>query len=130
MSDDGQVGYGKPPKATRFQKGQSGNPAGRAKGNVNFTTLLEKHGSTKVTFKENGKPKTICKREAIVMQIINKAAGGDYRATQQFIALEMIRENKSGALISSNLPLSKEDRAVIQQITERMQTIQTQGEIK
>ena len=25
------VGYGKPPKATQFKKGQSGNPKGRAK---------------------------------------------------------------------------------------------------
>lgn len=29
MSDDYEVGYGKPPKAHRFPKGQSGNPRGR-----------------------------------------------------------------------------------------------------
>ncbi len=29
--DDGKVGYGKPPKHTRFQAGQSGNPKGRPK---------------------------------------------------------------------------------------------------
>jgi Family of unknown function (DUF5681) len=28
-----EVGYGKPPKATRFQKGKSGNPSGRPKKN-------------------------------------------------------------------------------------------------
>lgn len=27
--DDGAVGYGRPPRATRFKKGQSGNPTGR-----------------------------------------------------------------------------------------------------
>jgi hypothetical protein len=27
-SDDGAVGYGKPPTRTRFRKGVSGNPAG------------------------------------------------------------------------------------------------------
>ncbi|MBA4228652.1 MAG: hypothetical protein C0456_18765 [Hyphomonas sp.] len=27
--DDGAVGYGRPPRAARFKRGQSGNPAGR-----------------------------------------------------------------------------------------------------
>jgi hypothetical protein len=43
MSDkkrDYQVGYGKPPKDTRFKKGQSGNPRGRAPGAKNLKTLL------------------------------------------------------------------------------------------
>ncbi|MEM1050942.1 MAG: DUF5681 domain-containing protein [Pseudomonadota bacterium] len=31
MSDDYEVGYGKPPKSTRFKKGESGNPYGRPK---------------------------------------------------------------------------------------------------
>jgi hypothetical protein len=29
--NDVEVGYGKPPKGTRFKKGQSGNPSGRPK---------------------------------------------------------------------------------------------------
>lgn len=32
MSDDYETGYKKPPKSTRFQSGQSGNPKGRPKG--------------------------------------------------------------------------------------------------
>lgn len=31
MSDDHKVGYAKPPKSTRWQKGESGNPKGRPK---------------------------------------------------------------------------------------------------
>ena len=31
-SEEGDVGYRKPPRATRFTKGQSGNPAGRRRG--------------------------------------------------------------------------------------------------
>ena len=30
-----EVGYGKPPKDTRFKPGQSGNPSGRPKGATN-----------------------------------------------------------------------------------------------
>ena len=36
MSDDYEVGYGKPPKDKQFKKGQSGNPKGRTKGTKNF----------------------------------------------------------------------------------------------
>ena len=37
-SDDGQVGYRKPPVHTRFKPGQSGNPKGRPKGPRNLAT--------------------------------------------------------------------------------------------
>ena len=35
-----QVGYAKPPRKTRFEKGKSGNPAGRVKGSKNVSKLL------------------------------------------------------------------------------------------
>ena len=36
-----EIGYGKPPRHRRFQKGQSGNFRGRPKGAKNFTTVAE-----------------------------------------------------------------------------------------
>jgi hypothetical protein len=45
MSDrdesDYEVGYGKPPRATRWKKGQSGNPNGRPKAPKDFATAVE-----------------------------------------------------------------------------------------
>jgi hypothetical protein len=38
--DDETVGYGRPPKHTRFQTGQSGNRRGRPKGAPNLATAL------------------------------------------------------------------------------------------
>ena len=35
---DGSVGYCRPPKATRFEAGRSGNPKGRLKGSLNSIT--------------------------------------------------------------------------------------------
>lgn len=35
-----EIGHGKPPKATQFKKGQSGNPGGKKKGTRNTKTLI------------------------------------------------------------------------------------------
>jgi hypothetical protein len=41
-SGDYEVGYGKPPKHTRFKPGQSGNPKGRPKASKDFRSLLHR----------------------------------------------------------------------------------------
>ena len=41
MGRDHDAGYGKPPRHSRFKKGQSGNPKGRPRGSRNFSTDLK-----------------------------------------------------------------------------------------
>ncbi len=76
------VGYKKPPKHTRFQAGQSGNPKGRPKGCSNFATTLGKILGERVQIVENGRRKTITKLEATMKQLVNKSASGDLKAIQ------------------------------------------------
>jgi Family of unknown function (DUF5681) len=76
------VGYDRPPVASRFQKGVSGNPKGRSKGTKNFATLLRKAMTKSVTITENGKRKKISKLEAAAIQLANDAARGDKKAIQ------------------------------------------------
>jgi hypothetical protein len=78
---------GNPPESTRFKKGQSGNPKGRRKGSHNVATVLALTLREKVVVNENGARKTVTKLEAAIKQLVNKAASGDLRALQQFIAL-------------------------------------------
>jgi hypothetical protein len=40
-NNDENVGYGKPPRDTRWKHGQSGNPKGRPKGTVSLTDALK-----------------------------------------------------------------------------------------
>ena len=84
---DYPVGYGKPPVHTRFKKGQSGNPRGRAKGGKNLATLLGETLNETVTINENGRRRKISKREALAKQIVNRAAQGDAKTIQIFLRL-------------------------------------------
>jgi hypothetical protein len=98
-----EVGYGKPPERTRFQKGRSGNPAGRPKGAQNLDTLLDKALRETVVVKDGtGRRRSITKGEAIATQLVNKAAAGaDPRAMRllfDLLAKRQARESRaSGA---------------------------------
>jgi hypothetical protein len=87
------VGYGRPPQATKFQAGRSGNPKGRPKGSKNFKTLFEEELAQPITLTENGKRKRMPKRQALVKQMINKALSNDAKAAA--IVLDQIRRSES-----------------------------------
>lgn len=59
-----EVGYGKPPVVSRFKKGQSGNPRGRAKGSKNklppfgnqeMMSMILKEAYRRIKITENGR---------------------------------------------------------------------------
>jgi len=82
-----EIGFGKPPKHSRFRKGLSGNPKGRPKGKRNLATVLERTLQEKVVIEENGARRTVTKLEAAIKQLVNKAAAGDLAALRQLTAL-------------------------------------------
>jgi hypothetical protein len=71
---DYEVGYCKPPRDTRFKRGQSGNPRGRPPGAKNLSTLLNEALNELVVVTENGGRKRISKRQAAFKQLLNDAA--------------------------------------------------------
>jgi hypothetical protein len=124
--DDGdgyKVGYGNPPRATRFKAGRSGNPKGRPKGSQNFATVLEKELKTRVTVTENGKRKTMTKQQAIVKQLVSKATAGDPKAIP--ILLNQARHiGEAEAGIPASSMMGPEDELVMESIIRRIRAVE------
>ena len=115
-----EVGYGKPPRHTRFQKGRSGNPAGRPRGKKNLATLLSDALDQKIIVVESGRRKKISKREAIVTQLVNKSASADLKATQILLAMLRDVETRAASGCAEIGSLTEADRQIIQRIQARI----------
>jgi hypothetical protein len=76
--DEYEVGYRKPPKHSRFKKGQSGNPRGKPRGTKNSATLLKQALLASVLVKQNGHETKTTKLRFIVTRLIRQAMQGDY----------------------------------------------------
>jgi hypothetical protein len=84
---DGKIGYCRPPKTTRFRKGESGNRAGRPPGRhreVPYAAVL----SRKVTIREGGGvERQVTAAEAFLRFLKKSALEGDGAAARAALAL-------------------------------------------
>ena len=117
------VGYGKPPRHSRFKKGEpSANPRGRPR--KNMTALLVEGLNKKVTVTENGRRRKVTLREAITSQLINQSASADLRATKMLLDLIKDAERQTAAAAAAApepaSPFTKADEEVVEQLIERL----------
>lgn len=92
MTDEGRdydVGYGKPPQHSRWQKGQSGNPSGRPKGARGLKTDLNAELVSHMEIQINGKRISGTKQRLMLKTLSARAAAGDVRAIKTMIDLVM-----------------------------------------
>ena len=87
MAGEYEVGYRRPPKATRFKPGRSGNPKGRPKGSPNLATDLSAELGEQITVREGGQARRVSKQRALIKSLTAKALQGDVRATTALLAL-------------------------------------------
>lgn len=118
---DFAVGYAKPPRETRFQKGRSGNPAGRPRGAKNLTTVIGETLAERVAVTENGRRRKITKLAATCKQLVNKALSGDLRAMR--LLLEFVRvidaRTESSAVEEPGL-LEQADKEIMRELRVRL----------
>jgi Family of unknown function (DUF5681) len=66
MAGEYDVGYRRPPEATRFKPGRSGNPKGRPKGSPNLATDLSAELGEQITVREGGQERRVSKQRALI----------------------------------------------------------------
>ncbi|WP_114227772.1 MULTISPECIES: DUF5681 domain-containing protein [Sphingomonas] len=87
-------GYGKPPTASRFKPGQSGNPRGRPRGrskDIPYDGLL----GQMVTIREDGRQRRVTAAEAFLLHLTKKGLAGDSAAARASLeAIEIARAKR------------------------------------
>ena len=100
-----QVGYGRPPLHTRFQKGRSGNPGGRPsrKRVDRMKALALREAYRAVAVKEGDRAVPVTAIAAILRSQIELATKGDFQAQRAILAIvrTIEKENKDAAEIAA-----------------------------
>jgi hypothetical protein len=120
MSDDYDVGYGKPPLHTRFKLGQTGNPQGRPKGSKNLKTdLLEELAET-MRITEGGQERRISKQRALIKAQVARGIKGNDRAAAKILDLTLKILGIEDLDDAAEKPPSQEEREVLEALEARI----------
>ena len=102
-----EVGHGKPPEASRFQPGSSGNPKGRPRGSKNKRPALNDErlkgiilaeAYRDITVRDGERNVTVPMAQAIVRALAVNAAKGQHRAQRLFAEMLSATESQNKAL--------------------------------
>lgn len=88
QDDDYEVGYGKPPRHTRFKKGQSGNPKGRPKGAKGLNASLKRELESQITIREGDREVRVSKAEAMAKRLATSALQGNMKALLALLKID------------------------------------------
>ena len=84
--DEDKVGYCKPPKHSRFRRGQSGNPRGRPRVAYEEHDIpFRRYMMETTTAKFNGKKMKVTKFDALFFVLYQMALKGDFRSIKLLV---------------------------------------------
>ncbi len=84
-SDEYEIGYKKPPVASRFQKGNNANPRGRPRSQSQGAGVLAavlQRALDETAVDGNGRRRRRSKREIVIRRLVEKSTGADLAATK------------------------------------------------
>ncbi len=117
---DYEIGYKRPPLHTRVQKGRSGNPRGRPRGSKNLAGLLAAALNQPVVVVDNGQRRTMTKRDLVLVQLVNRSAKADLRATKILIDILQDVERRAAPVVETTAVSTAADREIVERLIARI----------
>jgi hypothetical protein len=117
------VGRGRPPLATRFQKGNTaarGRRKGREKSFV--TLLLEALAEPVAEGSADGRPKRLAKRELGLRRLADRVAEGDPQAIKLVLGVVLALERRGSLMPEERPSWAPADKAVVENLRELLRT--------
>src|SRR5262245_8053571 len=115
------IGYGRPPREHKFKPGHPGC-GGRPKKQRNFRTVLEETLDERITIREGNRTRSVSKRDAIILRMVNDAVSGNAKAQSNLIALmrshDLIGQPQDEADLH---PFTADDDAIIADLLRRLE---------
>jgi Family of unknown function (DUF5681) len=118
---DYEVGFGRPPVATRFQAGNRCNPRGRPRQMKTAGQLIDEAMNSKIKIVAEGKTKIMTKQQVIIHNLVNAAARGDGKAIHTLFALKTRYQDSSETAINPS-DLDASDRKIIEEYLAKAST--------
>ena len=107
-----KVGYGRPPQATQFKPGQSGNPRGRPKGSRSVGSVLNELMTQKISVTEQGRPRRRSAMYLILRRVMQAALQVDANALKLLFSLHNQHADPSETAQSMQ-QLVEQDREIL-----------------
>ena len=117
--DAPRVGYGSPPRHSRFVPGQSGNPRGKPQGVLNLKTDLTKELNSLITVRSGNRTVRVKKGKLWIKKIVNGALSNDVKATATLVQL-ILRFDLMGKMqAEEEAPLTSNDEELLEDWLQR-----------
>jgi len=113
---DSAAGYGRPPVASRFKPGKSGNPKGRPKGAKNLKTLIREAMIASIPIQEGEKTRRVTRLEGVVLRQIQSALRGNDKSAMAVLKMALQLGFLQDSSESGEINLSSEDERILDEL--------------
>ena len=118
-SGDYEIGYGKPPKATQFQPGKSGNPRGRPRGRPSLLELVLEEAARVVKYQVGDKVMHMDRDRAVMRKLYELAMQGKLPAIRLLTEILGLAQAALSAKGDPEPPLTEEELALIEMLKQK-----------